>query len=160
MRWASPPDSVVALRSSVRYSRPTLTRNPSRAFNSLTIWRPICSSRAVMVSSLTNARARSTGSAVSCAIDRLPIVTASDSGFRRAPLHAGQRTDVMSFSISSLIHSEDVSSKRFCRPSLSNGAPLTAGRVLRDSFRGRSGERSSPCGRPITSVNSPRGGVS
>ena len=39
MRCASPPDSVSALRSSVRYPRPTFARKPSRRAISLTILR-------------------------------------------------------------------------------------------------------------------------
>ena len=37
IRCASPPDSVAAARSSVRYSRPTSSRKPSRAFTSFKI---------------------------------------------------------------------------------------------------------------------------
>ena len=37
MRWLSPPERVPAERASVRYSRPTLRRNPSRSRISLTI---------------------------------------------------------------------------------------------------------------------------
>src|SRR5207249_3650204 len=41
MRWPSPPDKVPAGRSSVRYSRPTFIRNPSRSRISLSTRRAI-----------------------------------------------------------------------------------------------------------------------
>ena len=42
MRCASPPDSVAAARSSVRYSSPTSSRKPSRALTSFRISVAIC----------------------------------------------------------------------------------------------------------------------
>ena len=41
MRWLSPPDSVAEPRDSVRYSSPTLERNPSRSLISFRIERAI-----------------------------------------------------------------------------------------------------------------------
>ena len=90
MRCASPPDSVAAARSSVRYSSPTSSRKPSRAFTSFRISLGDLRARA-----LEPQRSRSgvvrlarRSSRVTSTMLLPASSTARDSGRRRWPLHA------------------------------------------------------------------------
>ena len=101
IRCDSPPESVVADRPSVKYVNPTFVRNPSRARISLSTWCAICSSRALGLNSAKNFSHCSIESRVSLSMFAPPTVTASASGFSRAPLHCGQTEADMYFSMSS-----------------------------------------------------------
>ena len=90
MRCASPPDSVPAERDSVRYSRPTSHRKPSRLSISLRICPAIMRSFSLSVSPAQNSRALRTDRSDSCAMFSPPTVTPSEVGLRRWPRQSGQ----------------------------------------------------------------------
>ncbi len=75
----------------------------------MTILCPISSSVGVRPSSSTKASARVTDIPVKSWIDLLPTVTASTSGFSRAPLQVGQGRKLMYSSIRSRCEDESVS---------------------------------------------------
>ena len=97
MRWLSPPDSVPELRLSVRYSSPTLTRNPRRSLISRRMRSAI--SFCLSVSWCDSVRNQSSA----CAIDIWltwptwlpPILTASASGLSRQPSHASHWVSIL-----------------------------------------------------------------
>ena len=92
MRWLSPPDSVPEARASVRYSSPTLRRNPSRSLISFRMRAAISWLAGVSVSETPANQSHA------AAIDREAAslmlcpatLTASASGFSRAPWHTSQ----------------------------------------------------------------------
>ena len=61
IRWLSPPERVAAERLRVRYSSPTLCKNPSRDLISLRIWSAIIIWVRVRVRPSTKSRASLTG---------------------------------------------------------------------------------------------------
>ena len=92
IRWASPPDSVAADRSSERYSSPTSQRNRNRTLISLRI----CSAIIAWRSSRWRSMSRSVDSAIDSAHSwwmlSPSMVTASASGLSRAPPHVPHGT--------------------------------------------------------------------
>ena len=93
--WASPPDSVPAFLSSVKYSSPTETMNPSLSLISLRICFAIIFSFSERVKLSKNICASLTDISVISITDFCPIVTARLSGFNRLPLHTGQCIELM-----------------------------------------------------------------
>ena len=97
MRWASPPESVAAARSSDRYPTPTLSRKRSRSSISRRISRAMARSVSVSSSWSNHSIVRRADMAVSWSMPRPPSLTARLSGRRRDPWHSGQgRTDMYS----------------------------------------------------------------
>ena len=104
IRCDSPPESVVAERSSVRYSRPTSSMNCSRSLISFSTPRAISFSRSLIWpgSSSKKWSVCSTARRQTSAMLRPAMVTASDSGLRRVPLQAGHGFSERYFSSSFL----------------------------------------------------------
>ena len=100
MRWLSPPDSVPDARDRVRYSRPTDCRKPSRSLISLITRSPILCCISVRRRVCKNSIALTTDFSENSAMFSPPIVTASTSGRRRRPWHAGHGISLMHSSIS------------------------------------------------------------
>ena len=92
IRCASPPDRLPAARPSVRYSRPTLSRNPSRASISLRISFAILSADGDSLSPAINDRSSVTDKSHSSLIFFPPTVTASASLRSLLPPHEGHGT--------------------------------------------------------------------
>ena len=92
MRWLSPPDRVAEARLRVRYSRPTLFRNPRRSLISFRMrWAMSrCFGVSLPVSARNHSAACRIEKSVTCATLRPLILTARASGFRRRPLQASQ----------------------------------------------------------------------
>ena len=88
MRCASPPESVIAPRESVRYSRPTSRRNPRRARTSFSTSSAITARAPSRRSDAKCAAASATVIAKTSTIDLPSTKTARDSGFKRRPSHA------------------------------------------------------------------------
>ena len=117
MRWLSPPDSVPEARASVRYSRPTSTRNSSRSRISLST-RPaisFCLAVSCSGSSANHSPARLTDISATSPMCRPAILTHSASGLRRKPLQAAHGMSVKYFAISSRAQSLSVSFQRRSR---------------------------------------------
>ena len=109
IRCASPPDSVAAARSSVRYPTPTESRNRSRSTISFRIRDAICRSDSVRSRASSHSIASRADLRVNSWIPIPPTFTASVSGRSRAPSHSGHgRTDMYS-SMRSREYSESVS---------------------------------------------------
>src|SRR3990167_4700690 len=118
MRCASPPESVLALRSSVRYSMPTLSMNCRREVISLITAFEISCSFFVTLSSLKNFIAFSIESDASFTIS-IPVIflpsvalaeegprnTLSDSGRRRTPLHTSHGSSPKKYLLPNPLHS-------------------------------------------------------
>ncbi len=96
MRWLSPPDSVPEARASVRYSRPTSTRNFSRSRISLSTRTAIsfCFEVSLWGSSLNHWPAPLTDMSETSPMWQPPIFTHSASGLRRKPLQAAHGMSV------------------------------------------------------------------
>ena len=92
MRWLSPPESVPAVRDSVRYSNPTSTRNCSRSLISFRMRRAISRCFGVSISSsAANQRAASAMERrVTSPMCEPPTLTQSASGFSRWPPQLSQ----------------------------------------------------------------------
>src|SRR6266851_4029961 len=89
IRCDSPPDSVLAARSTVKYSSPTSIMNCSRSRISFKIPRAISCSRSVSASPSKKPMAPLTDNSHTWAMLRSATVTARDSGFNRWPLQVG-----------------------------------------------------------------------
>ena len=89
MRWDSPPESDAAPRERLRYPMPTLSRKRSRSRISFRILPAISRSRGVSARSSKNAITSEMVSEATSSMGRPPTRTASASGFRRRPRHAG-----------------------------------------------------------------------
>ena len=85
IRWLSPPESVPLARDKVRYSKPTLCRNPSRSVISFKIAFAIIRSLSVSCRFLTNSSASETDFSQKSLILIPPTVTDRLSGFKRFP---------------------------------------------------------------------------
>ena len=105
MRWLSPPDSVPDERESVRYSSPTDCKKPRRSIISLITLSPILCCISVSLSVWRNSIALTTDFSANSAIFSPPSVTASTSGRRRRPWHAGHGLSLITSSISPRDHS-------------------------------------------------------
>ena len=117
MRWLSPPESVPELRDRVRYSRPTLTRKPSRSLISFRM-RPAISICLALSRSGRPANQSRAPAIDICAASPACISatrTASASGLRRKPLHAEQGATVWYLLSSSRTQLESVSRQRRAR---------------------------------------------
>ncbi len=92
MRWLSPPDRVPEFRFRVRYSSPTSLRKPSRSLISRRMrWAiSLCLSDRWLSSSRNQAPALAIDISVVSLMCLPLILTASASGFRRAPPQASQ----------------------------------------------------------------------
>jgi len=106
MRCASPPESDSALRFSVRYSSPTSMRKRSRSRTSFSTGPAMSASSpgcpgARSGIERTKSFASLTESSPNSPMFLPAIVTASDSGLSRIPLHSGQTATTM-YSSSSL----------------------------------------------------------
>src|SRR5438128_4323026 len=113
MRCASPPDRVAAARSSVRYSRPTSSRKPSRAFTSFRISLAIWARAPVNPRPLKWALAAATVRDVTSTMLLPASSTARDSGRRRAPLQARQSCSRKYLLYHCRVTSDDDSCMRF-----------------------------------------------
>ncbi len=109
IRCASPPDSVAAARSSVRYPTPTLSRKRSRSTISFMIRAAIWVSELLSSRPSRNEIASRADLRVNWWIPIPPTSTARLSGRSRAPPHSGQGITDMYSSIRSRDHSESVS---------------------------------------------------
>src|SRR3989344_9325678 len=118
IRWASPPLKVLALRSSVRYSMPTLSMNCRRDVISLITAFEISCSFFVSLSPLKNSIASSMDlderltmfvpvAEPSCPAGActLPRNTLSDSGRRRTPLHTSHGSSPKKYLLPRPLHS-------------------------------------------------------
>ena len=90
IRWLSPPESVPEERESVKYSNPTLCKNPKRLLISLRIAAAIIVSRALSSKWLTKSKACATDFSQRSAILMPPTVTARLIGERGLPWQASQ----------------------------------------------------------------------
>ena len=109
MRCASPPDSVSALRDSVRYSSPTSSMNFSRALISRRIGSLIIDFVLSSRSPAKNSVSFTTDMAVISAMLSPPTRTDSASFLSRRPLQTGHGRLRMNRSMSLLTQSLDVS---------------------------------------------------
>ncbi len=114
MRWLSPPESVAEPRLRVRYSSPTLLRNPRRSLISLRMRcaMSFCLTVSLAVRAWNHSAACRMENSVTCAMLRPLILTASASGFRRNPLQASQGEVDWKRLSSSRTHDESVSRNR------------------------------------------------
>ena len=123
MRCPSPPESVDAALSSVKYPRPTRDRKPNLASTSFNIWVAIVCSRLLSASSVcsflsgqipvrqasTHYNAFSTDRPVTSIIFIPRTVTANTSGFNRAPSQVTHGCWVIYLAMSSRTLSDSVS---------------------------------------------------
>ena len=98
IRWLSPPESVPARLASVRYSSPTLQRNPNRSRISFKISLAMTAFWWSSVRFWKKSSEFFTASSQTSAIFKSPTVTASVSFFRRLPWQDGHSTVSMNCS--------------------------------------------------------------